>query len=437
MIELTSDALAYAQEHGAEYVEVRGETTEFLEVVAHAKGIMNTSGGIYNGLGVRAFYGSGRGYSSTSFITKTSVERAVEEAVRMAKASNFGGLRPEPLQGRVENVKEPYALDPREQEVEDKARKVLQLAKQLSKALNAPHISVRYLEKFEDRTVATNYGLRLRYTKPSIYLSFWTSSDPFLNYEDGLTGGWEVFSTLKKRALEFSSLVSEAEPGNVESSLPVVLSGRATAQLLLDWILPSYVLPDWGGPRIGSEVPLTRGLRIVDDPKEPSAYGRIPFDDEGVPSEPILLVQDGKLTAKLNTRSFHEKGGRARAQDFVHEAAPAPTTTIVDAGELSDPPLEFAYVPFLSNVAPAAPGNASPVAPHVFLSPLTLVYKGSKIHNAGPIAFSIDSQSARLAAVSTPWDEASSRGCIRPYGGGQVGCARKAPAALLGGARLD
>ncbi|WP_449461960.1 metallopeptidase TldD-related protein [Tardisphaera miroshnichenkoae] len=424
MIELTSDALSYAQEHGAEYVEVRGETTEFLDLLVEDRGVVHSVGGIYNGVGIRTFYGSGRGYSSTSFITKTSIERAVEESVRMARASNFGTIKVKPIEGRVENVKAPMKQDPREIDSQDKVKEVLALARAASKVTSAKLARVRYLELYEDRTLATNYGLRLRGIKPSIYVSIEAYGEDWqLIYEDGYVGGWEVFKQIRKDVDEFYEQLSFS-PTEAEAE-SVVLSPRAASHFIIDDVLPQYVFPNESSY---DHFPLSN-LEILDDPTIESGYGYMPFDDEGVKAEPIQLVAGGDVKRRLTTRELDEHGGRARAQDFIHEPGPANSNTKVMSSEKTSMPKDFYYVPFIYSLGSFNLGEV------IWLySPLTVVYKGGAPVGRKALRLGIDLSKVRLKGIE---GESKSFGCLRNFGGGLIPIAEESEALLLEGETID
>ncbi|MGC8631977.1 MAG: metallopeptidase TldD-related protein [Thermoprotei archaeon] len=425
MIELTSDALSYAQEHGAEYVEVRGETTEFLDVMVEDKGVIHSIGGLYNGVGIRAFYGSGKGYSSTSFITKTSIERAVEEAVRMAKASNFGSTKVKALEGRVENIKASMKQDPREVESEEKIKDLLGLVRGVGKSLSANYVRLHYIERYEDRTVATNYGLRLRGIKPSIWIGIegYGGDGWNLIYEDGAVGGWETFKAIKKNLESFTQDLN-TQPTDQEAE-SLVLSSRASSQLFGDAILPRFILP--------SESNYTRlpiaSLNAVDDPTDQQAYGFMPFDDEGVQGIPKELIKEGNLVGALTTRTIDENGGRARAQDFVHEPGPANTFTKITFAEKDSLPQSYYYVPYIYSI-----GNYNTVSDLIIYSPMTTVFKSGSPVGGKRLMIKINLDKLKVTGVEGSF---GAFGCVRELGGGLIPITQGSEATVIGGASLD
>ncbi|MGC8601499.1 MAG: metallopeptidase TldD-related protein [Thermoprotei archaeon] len=424
MIELTSDALAYAQEHGAEYVEVRGETTEFLDLLVEDRGLVHSIGGIYNGVGIRTFYGSGRGYSSTSFITKTSIERAVEESVRMARASNFNGNKVKPIEGRVENIKAPMKQDPREIDSQDKVKEVLALARAATKVTSAKLTRIRYLELYEDRTIATNYGLRLRSIKPSIYLSVEAFGDGWeMVYEDGYVGGWEVFKQIKKNLDDFHERLSFSATS--DGAERVVLSPRAASQLMIDEVLPQFIFPQ-ESPR--NSFPLTNVV-ISDDPSYDEGFGYMPFDDEGVKAEPIELIANGEVKQRLLTRGLDEKGGRARAQDFIHEPGPANSNTKITVNDKTELPKDFYYVPYIYSYGPFDSGDRI-----LIYCPLATVYRNGSPVGKRPIRLGIELSRLKVTAVE---GGEGGFGARRKLAGGIIPVGEKSQQLLLEGETID
>lgn len=83
------------------------------------------------------------------------------------------------------------------------------------------------------------------------------------------------------------------------------------------------------------------GVTVVDDGTLPGRMGSLNVDDEGVPGERTVLIDDGRLTGlmqdRLNARLMNQRStGNARRQSYAHLPMPRMTNTFLKAGD-ADP----------------------------------------------------------------------------------------------------
>jgi TldD protein len=79
-------------------------------------------------------------------------------------------------------------------------------------------------------------------------------------------------------------------------------------------------------------------VSAYDDGSLPNGWGSQAFDDEGVPTQKTLVIEDGRLTGYLYDRLRAREAGAAptgngRRQSFRHVPIPRMTTTYIAAGE--------------------------------------------------------------------------------------------------------
>jgi hypothetical protein len=142
-----------------------------------------------------------------------------------------------------------------------------------------------------------------------------------------------------------------AAPAGEDYSGPILFEGTASAQLMAELLgrnlhiarrAPAGGRGGRGGPSRGGTTELQgrRGVRImpemfnvVDDPTLPG-FGHTEVDNEGVPSLPLSLVENGVLKDFLRTRlpvrGFSESNGRALLGN-----SPAPTNLVISTTEKS------------------------------------------------------------------------------------------------------
>ena len=79
-------------------------------------------------------------------------------------------------------------------------------------------------------------------------------------------------------------------------------------------------------------------VNAYDDGSLPNGWGSQAFDDEGVPTQKTLVIEEGRLTGYLYDRLRAREAGAAptgngRRQSFRHVPIPRMTTTYIDAGD--------------------------------------------------------------------------------------------------------
>ncbi|HDD63731.1 MAG TPA: TldD/PmbA family protein [Thermoprotei archaeon] len=95
------------------------------------------------------------------------------------------------------------------------------------------------------------------------------------------------------------------------------------------------ILTNMLGERIGSEL-----VTIYDDSTYPNGWGSLKYDDEGVPTEKRLLIDEGILVGYINDRYTAFKlgmkpNGGARAQDYMHPPIVRMSNTYMAPGDWS------------------------------------------------------------------------------------------------------
>ena len=85
--DLMDKTVQHALRVGAKFAEVKGEDTVTCNIEAVNKEIHTVSEIRNVGIGVRVFYGKGNGFSFSNILDEEHVFRAVETAMKIAKAS--------------------------------------------------------------------------------------------------------------------------------------------------------------------------------------------------------------------------------------------------------------------------------------------------------------------------------------------------------------
>jgi predicted Zn-dependent protease len=167
-----------------------------------------------------------------------------------------------------------------------------------------------------------------------------------LFYTDDITKMFseaDLAQAAKKTAEQVQRIA--AAPMGENYTGPILFEGMASAQLMADVLGRnlhiSRKIVGTAGQGAATELEGRRGVRIMpeffdvaDDPTKPG-FGHDEVDDEGVPSEPLALVEKGVLKDFLRSREpvrgYDESNGRAR----MGAGSEVPTNLIVTAHETS------------------------------------------------------------------------------------------------------
>ena len=148
----------------------------------------------------------------------------------------------------------------------------------------------------------------------------------------------EIGTTAGERAV---SRLGARQMGS--ATLPVMFD-RRVADSLLGAFLSAISGPgvargtSWLKTRMGERI-FPQGFHITDDPTLPRGLGSRPFDAEGLPCEPLALINDGVLTSwLLNTASASKLGLQSNARAHRSVGSPpgvAPTNAWIHPGAAS------------------------------------------------------------------------------------------------------
>lgn len=297
----------------------------------------------YSGVGVRVYTGKSWGFSSTSRLNKESIQQAISDAIKSAKASDKETNEKEvdlAQTGLATGKYEVEAPDP----VEDHSvAEKLDLVKKCDSDLrNSSEMfvssSCTYKELIDHKIIVTTDGAEAEIydTKPEFRL-FGVASDGQdmirVHESDGVTGGWnQLFE--KKSPEKFVHLLSERAEKLMDASYPqgekatVVLdpslvgliSHEAIGHTVeADFVLSGAVTKGKLGQQVASEL-----VTLVDSgPSQinPNASGTVIVDDEGVPTQKTVVIENGVLKSYLHSRKTAsmfgvEPTGNARAYEF-------------------------------------------------------------------------------------------------------------------------
>ncbi|MBO3799162.1 MAG: TldD/PmbA family protein [Thermoproteota archaeon] len=333
--ELAAYGLGTAEKLGATYVEARAQRTNY-ELVTIDNGVLKEFSKTFSaGLGIRVFYDSRFGFSSTNDLNRESVKEAVEKAISAARVSR----KVEKL-GEREACKGVFKSSCRKKPEDVSDGEKVSLTLEVNKAglsLEGVKSAVTRLGIQRDwRYVVTSDGVDLEYE--SSLLGFGHMSVAFeagamerVGDQESAVAGWEFIEGKDWSGFSFS--VSKLAKEAVKAPLPP--SGRLKA--VADPEMVGLILHEAFGHacegdlvssgdsilsgRLGSEI-ASPIVTIVDDGLAEGGYF-VPFDDEGNIKRRVMVVENGLLKSFMTGRETASMlnlpvSGNSRAQDFTH-----------------------------------------------------------------------------------------------------------------------
>jgi len=321
MLELGEFAVRKALELGADEAEaflvrgreitVRAENNELKLATSHAK----------DGLGIRVFTGRALGFASVNILDEQKVEEAVRAAVSLSKAAppDEHNLLPEPkplkeVSGLYDERAEGFGLDWAISQVEE----MLEAARGYDPRVTVDMAGIN--AAVERRAVVNSKGIREEEQGSLFtYFIFGMARDgeevSSFNYRFDSTRRVEEIDT-RGMALKFAeSVVASLGAKKGESFTgTVILSPSAVLELLMGpitWAINANNVQKgmsrWAGmldKQVASPM-----FTLEDNGLLEGGAGSRSFDREGLPPEPLVIIEEGVLRSFLyNSYTAHKEG---------------------------------------------------------------------------------------------------------------------------------
>ena len=328
--DLALEALNAAQAAGASYADARIGRYRRQSIQTRERNVSGVSDTESYGIGIRALYDGSWGFASTSSMTKESIGRTAQEAVRLAKAARAVQKRPVVL-APVTPVKgtwrTPVARDPVDVPIEEKVALLLAANEAALKVAGIRFVNSGLQLLREEKTLATTDGTLITQTYIRVGPSFSAtaiSDGDFQSYSEELAprgSGWEYIASLDMpgNAERWASLAAEkltaksVEVGRYDlildpTNLWLTIHESIGHPTELDRAMgyeANYAGTSFIAPpenflnkfRYGRDFMNVRGDRT-----EAESLSRTMWDDEGVPAEEWLIVKNGIFNDYQTTR---------------------------------------------------------------------------------------------------------------------------------------
>jgi TldD protein len=343
--------LAAALKNGGDLAEVYLEDTESLRLVLDDQRLEQAVRGNDRGGGVRVFYGDTAAYAYTDDLT----EDALIEAAKAAAAAARGTAEPRITVDLTKqshsiygDIQRPYS----EMRTAEKAailRRMDEAARQVS-----PHIKqvmARYTETSRRVWIYNSDGVWAEDDREILEIAAQVTAQRNGALQSSATGiggqlGLEFFDSNDpvskiKESAESALLMLDARPAPA-GEMPVVITNgwggvlfhEACGHCLeADFITKgASAYAGLVGERVGPDF-----LTAIDDGTIPGRRGSMRFDDEGIPTNRTVLIENGILKEYMwdlteARRVGRNSTGNGRRESYRHMPMPRMTNTFIDAG---------------------------------------------------------------------------------------------------------
>lgn len=355
--DLMDKAIRHALIIGARFAEAKGEDTKTLNIEAIDKEIRTVSEVHNVGVGIRAFYGKSSGFSFSNVLGEESVFRAVETAMKIARASTRKTLinfKLAPVKTLEEKKTTNVEKHPKGVPLEDKKelclrgnRTALEVSKNIANVTSGfgeYHGTIHYASSEGTNTSYEPLLVGLRIVCVAKRGSTMVDARDAHGGSVGLDTFEEEAHTPEKMAKSAANWALEklkAKPAPagkfdafIDPKLAGVLAHESFGHLSeADFvIIGSSPLTGKIGQMLGTE-----DVTIIDEGLPEKGGYNLHFDDEGVPCSRVEILKKGVLRHYLQSRITAralkmEPTGNARSQDYSFEPIVRMRNTYFDVG---------------------------------------------------------------------------------------------------------
>ena len=343
----------YGQKSGASYVEVRAQNISKTIISTKDGKVEVVTEGLEKGAGIRVLVNGAWGFATVGSLDASSLKKAVEDAVKMAKVAS-GKVRMPVTLFDVKPVEDIVKIkpdtDPRDVSIDEKMDTVLRIDKTVfSYDKRVKSCTISYADITGVQYFANSDGTYIEQDKLYVWSRIFASAregDIFASSREeiGSTKGFGIWEKetpekLGEKLGERIKLQLKAKPPK-GGGFPAVLGPEIVGVFAheafghlaeADLTFAGSVILDKLGRQVASE-----HVTIIDDGTVEGGFGSFKYDDEGVPAQKTVLIKDGVVVSLMFDREYAAKfeafrrkipedvrdlfeikpTGNARAEDF-------------------------------------------------------------------------------------------------------------------------
>ncbi|HZK17949.1 MAG TPA: TldD/PmbA family protein [Clostridia bacterium] len=350
--ELLSDIIKTSLLQGGDFADVFFEKKELTAIGCEEGKIETVHSGLEMGVGIRVIRGEVTSYGFTNDLSRDGLlgaAKIVSQASQGIKREvNLDFNRPQTtvdfkILERPEDVTSAKKVR-LVRDIELTAREVdRDRVKQVIVAFGDVVQNVIILnsdgEYIEDERVRTRMVIQVVAAENDIIQTGFETAGGF--------SGFELFKEvspkdLAQTAAKRAVLMLTAKPAP-SGKMPVIMASEAGGTMIheacghgLEADLAQRKLSVYAGKK-GEQV-AAKSVTVIDDATIPGKYGSYRFDDEGVPAQKCVLIENGVLTDYMYdrltaTKDNRSSNGHGRRESYQHRPIPRMANTYVEPGK--------------------------------------------------------------------------------------------------------
>lgn len=359
MAMIDEDLAFRALEHAAsaDFCAVRMEEGTGISITLSNGEVVGVEQAEERGMSVRVLVNGALGFAATNRLSKTSVEQAVDEALRSARVQR----RREPIVFSQERAARTSWEVPQRRSL-PQVEEVIAFLQDIHHQVAPETLStmLMYEDSITHSYFVSSEGSDISSRVPRLSLFYLLTvgqgnETEQMHREFGATGGWEqvaewkVAETAVRDVQVLRRLLQEGvtpPSGQVDMVLAPFVSGLIAHESCghpfeADRILgreaaqagTSFITPDMLGTRMGSSA-----ISVVDDPTIEGSYGHYRYDDEGVKAGQRYLIKEGVISSFLHNRETaawfgEQSNAAARAAAYDREPIVRMANTYIQPGD--------------------------------------------------------------------------------------------------------
>ncbi|MEW6696458.1 MAG: TldD/PmbA family protein [Bacillota bacterium] len=351
--QVLKEVLGVALANGGDFADIFLENKQVTGIGMEAGRIERVNSGLDVGAGIRVLSGEATAYAYTNDISKEGLQEAATIASHAAKGGkkdvNIDLTTIKPL------VDFEFKKRPDEVKTEEKVSvvKAAEKAARLVDEQKIKQVIAGYGDTVQKVVIANSNGTYVedeRIRTRMIVNAVAADGEIIQTGYDavGSLCGFELFERvdpeeMARQAAARAVKMLSAKPAPA-GKMPVVMAGEAGGTMVheacghgLEADLTQRGLSVYGnkkGQQVASEL-----VTVVDDATLADKYGSYRFDDEGVPSRKVTMIENGMLTDYLYdyltaTKEGREPNGHGRRESYQHKPLPRMGNTVIAPGKM-------------------------------------------------------------------------------------------------------
>lgn len=335
--------------NGGDFAEIFLEERLTVSVACEDKKVERVISGASRGAGLRVIVGEMTAYASTNDLTPGGLRELAERVSGSINAATSSYVFPEvyDIAFGTRPIRYPSTVPPGE-----KVAKVLEGNEVAWSCGNGlAQVLVRYGDSQQRVVIANSEGLFVSDERVHVIFLVQAVAERHgiiqTGYEPiGGSVGFEIFdesnaSDVARHAAEQALRMLDADPAPA-GIMPVVISSEAGGTMIheavghgLEADLVQKGLSVFAG-KLGEKV-AAEAVSVRDDATLPGKRGSFAYDDEGVPSECTILIENGMLKTYMYDICTAKKAaakstGNGRRESYRHKPIPRMTNTVIVPG---------------------------------------------------------------------------------------------------------